>query len=116
MNCLRLKFKCAKCLPTAEGCRAERWGWGGYQWAPSPVLNPLTVIVQQQLSGREQLGPVLRVHDVQLIEVCFPQLFEVFQRLVPIEQQGGCVLLWAEVGHQQGRLQATPAWDPSLPL
>lgn len=64
----------------------------------------LTVIVQQQLCSREQLGPVLWVHDVQLIEVCFPQLFEVFQCLVAIEQQGGCVLLGAETGHQQSPL------------
>lgn len=70
---------------------------------PTP-LKPLTVIVQQQLCSCEQLGPVLRVHDVELIEVCFPQLFEVFQCLVAIEQQGGCVLLRIEVDRQQSPL------------
>lgn len=60
---------------------------------PTPTKATLTVIVQQQLCSREQLGPVLWVHDVQLIEVCFPQLFEVFQCLIAIEQQGGCVFL-----------------------
>lgn len=82
---------------------------------PPPLLRPLTVVVQQQLSSREQLGPMLWVHDIQLVEVCFPQLFEVLQRLVAIEQQGGRVLLWAEAGHQRGRLQATPTYDLSLP-
>ena len=75
---------------------------------PSPAPKPLTVIVQQQLGSREQLGPMLWVHDIQLVEVCFPQLFEVLQRLVAVEQQGGRVLLWAEAGHQRGRLQAAP--------
>lgn len=85
------------------------------QQAPPPVLYPLTVVIQQQLCSCEQLGPVLWVCDVQLIQVCFPQLFEVLQCLVAIEQQSGCVFLWAEAGRQCGCLQATPAWDPSFP-
>lgn len=48
---------------------------------------------------------MLWVCDVQLIEMCFSQLFEVLQCLVAIEKQGGCVLLWAEAGHQLGSLQ-----------
>lgn len=68
----RWEFKCRKRLPTAEG-RQGRTGAGLPAPPPHPpLLSPLTVVVQQQLGGREQLGPMLRVHDVQLIEVCFP--------------------------------------------
>lgn len=76
---------------------------------PTQLLYPLTVVIQQQLGSREQLGPMLRVCDVQLVEVCFPQLFEVLQCLVAIEKQSGCMLLWAEADYQCGCLQATPA-------
>lgn len=58
-----------------------------------PLPRTLTVVVQEELGGRQQLGAVLGVHDVQFVQVGLPQLFEVLQGLVPVQQEGGGVFL-----------------------
>lgn len=71
----------------------------GVQPSPGP-RTALTVIVQEELGGRQQLGAVLGVRDVQLVQVRFPQLLEVLQGLVAVQQEGGRVFLGA--GRGQG--------------
>lgn len=68
----------------------------GLPGAPPP--QSLTVIVQEELSSRQQLGAVLRVRDVQLVQVRLPQLLEVLQGLVPVQQEGGGVFLRGVMG------------------
>lgn len=57
---------------------------------PSAVL---TVVLLQQLYSSEQHGSVLRVFDVQLVQVLFFQQLERVQVLVAVEQESGHVLL-----------------------
>lgn len=61
---------------------SQRWGRPGTSPAACPAL---TVIIQEKLGGREQLGAVLGVRDVQLVEVGLPQLLEVLQGLVAVQ-------------------------------
>lgn len=53
----------------------------------------LTVVLVQQLHGSEQHGPVLRILDVQLVQVLLFQQLERVQVLVAVEQERGHVLL-----------------------
>lgn len=69
---------------------------GGAGCLPPPLSPALTVVIQEELGGCEQFGAVLGVRDVQLVEVGLPQLLEVLQRLVAVQQQGGGVLLGRE--------------------
>ena len=53
----------------------------------------LTVVLLQQLHGSEQHGPVLRISDVQLVQVLLLQQLERVQVLIAVEQESGHVLL-----------------------
>ena len=53
----------------------------------------LTVVLLQQLYSGEQYGSVLRISDVQLIQVLLLQQLERVQVLVAVEQESGHVLL-----------------------
>ena len=53
----------------------------------------LTVVLLQQLHGGEQHGPVLRISDIQLVQVLLLQQLERVQVLVAVEQESGHVLL-----------------------
>lgn len=63
-----------------------------------PLPRALTVIVQEELGSRQQLGSVLGVRDVQFVQVGLPQLLEVLQGLVSVQQEGGGVFLGGERG------------------
>lgn len=47
----------------------------------------------EQLDGREDLGPVLRVLDAEVVQVSRLQLPEQLEVLVPVQQENGDVLL-----------------------
>ena len=53
----------------------------------------LTVVLLQQLYSSEQDGSVLRVFDVQLVQVLLLKQLERVQVLVAVEQERGHVLL-----------------------
>lgn len=62
----------------------------------SQASGAVTPTVSQQLRGIEDLVPLVRVGDVQLVEVRLLQPGEVFQALEAVHRQQGAQLLKEE--------------------
>lgn len=84
--CINTNVLVFNCITTERG--TFLWHWD------SQPSCELTVIFLQQLDSRQQHGSVLRISDVQLIQVLLLQQLERVEVLVAIEQESGHVLLY----------------------
>lgn len=63
------------------------------EWDFVPFTWP-TIVLLQQLDGGEQHGSVLRVCDIQFVQVLLLQQLKRVQILVTVKKEGGEMLLW----------------------